>query len=65
MRGENRDYIPTRERGAGERMKANSSMQDGLSGRIEADKRGARYREYYEKGVRTPEKKFQGMFDYL
>lgn len=62
MRGEKRDYIPSRERDLTERMKSGASLEDGLAGRVTAQQKGAYYRDYTEKGEPRPDKKFQGDF---
>jgi len=60
MRGENRDYILSRERDLTERMKSGESLEDGLAGRTSAQQKGAYYRDYTEKGEARPDKKYQG-----
>lgn len=60
MRGENRDYIPSRERDLTERMKSGASLEDGLAGRVTVQQKGAYYRDYSEKGESRPDKKYQG-----
>lgn len=64
MRGENRDYIPKREKGAESRMDDNASLQDGLSGRIESKRRGAHYRDHFDKGQEDMGAKYADIFDF-
>lgn len=58
-----RDYEPSREPGARERMAEGADLKEGLAGRMTAKKDGAYYRTYREKGQERPEKKWGGMFD--
>lgn len=46
QRGENRDYIPTRERDLASKCADSASIQDGLSCRVTVDKRRPHYRKY-------------------
>jgi len=56
-----RDYVPSREKNLAARMKEGASLQDGLAGKVIAQKDGARYRTYRDAdGTQHPEKKYQG-----
>lgn len=45
QRGENRDYLPTRERNVSERMSEGASLKDGVSGRMTATPRRPHYKQ--------------------
>ena len=62
MRGENRDYIPTRQSGVKDKT---CGIEEGCAFKAESQKRGAPYREYLEKGERKPMKKYNGWGGFL
>ena len=63
-----RDYVPSRERNLKPRMDSGASLKEGLAGRTEVQKDGARYRTYVnEDGSENVAKKYTGTntFDYM
>tara|TARA_R110000803_G_scaffold48126_1_gene100010 strand:- start:260 stop:478 length:219 start_codon:yes stop_codon:yes gene_type:complete len=56
-----RDYVPSREKNLKERMDSGASLSEGLAGRTEVQKDGARYRTYVNAdGSEDYSKKYQG-----